>query len=326
MSDSLQLAAYIGLDWADQHHAVSLQEADSRTVERSELSQTPEALTEWITALRQRFGGRPVAICLETSHGPLVHALLEHDFVVLYPINPKSLKRFREAFAPSGAKDDPDDADLLRELLTKHGDRLERWVPDDADTRALARLVQARRKAVDLRTQFTQMLTAELKGYFPQALTWTGTDLTARLATDFLLRWPTLETLQRARPQTVRRFYYAHNCRRGDVVEQRLKEIASAVPLTTDPAIVETSALSVQMFARQINGKSRRSAPASYASRRRSRSVLSATRIRTSFAPYRGSGPRLRPTAPDRVGQPARALQLRRRDPAVFRHCAHHRT
>jgi transposase len=256
MSDSLQLAAYIGLDWADQHHAVSLQEADSRTVERSELSQTPEALTEWITALRQRFGGRPVAICLETSHGPLVHALLEHDFVVLYPINPKSLKRFHEAFAPSGAKDDPDDADLLRELLTKHGDRLERWVPDDADTRALARLVQARRKAVDLRTQFTQMLTAELKGYFPQALTWTGTDLTARLATDFLLRWPTLETLQRARPQTVRRFYYAHNCRRGDVVEQRLKEIASAVPLTTDPAIVETSALSVQMFARQIQALS----------------------------------------------------------------------
>lgn len=252
MSEFPQLAAYIGLDWADDHHDVSLQEAGSSIVERGKVSQTPEALTEWIATLRQRFGGRYVGICLETSRGPVVYALLEHDFIVLYPINPKSLKRFRETFAPSGAKDDPDDADLLRELLVKHGDRLQRWVPDDAETRALARLVQARRKAVDLRTQLTQALRAELKGYFPQAIAWTGKDLTTRLTTDFLLKWPTLESVQRAQTQTVRKFYYAHNCRRGDLVEQRLREIASAIPLTTDPAIVETSTLTVQMLVRQI--------------------------------------------------------------------------
>jgi transposase len=252
MSESPQLASCIGLDWADDHHDVSLQEAGSSSVERGKVSQTPEALTEWIAALRHRFGGRYVGICLETSHGPVVHALLEHSFIVLYPVNPKSLKRFRETFASSGAKDDPDDADLLRELLVKHGDRLQRWVPDDADTRALARLVEARRKAVDLRTQLTQTLRAELKGYFPQAIAWTGNDLTTRLTTDFLLKWPTLESVQRAQPQTARKFYYAHNCRRGDLVEQRLREIASATPLTTDPAIVETSTLTAQMLARQI--------------------------------------------------------------------------
>ena len=229
MSESLQLAAYIGLDWADDHHDVSLQEADARTVERGQVTHTPEALSEWIAGLRQRFGGRYVGICLETSRGPVVHALLEHEFIVLYPVNPKSLKRFRETFAPSGAKDDPADADLLRELLAKHRDRLEPWVPDDAETRALARLVQARRKTVDLRTQLTQALCAELKGYFPQAVAWTGHDLTTRMATDFVLKWPTLEAVQRAQPQTVRKFYYAHNCRRSKLVEQRLNEIAGAV-------------------------------------------------------------------------------------------------
>jgi transposase len=251
MNDSIQLAACIGLDWADDHHDVSLQETGSSTVERGQVSQTPEALTEWIAALRQRFGGRSVGICLETSNGPLVCALLEHDFLVLYPVNPKSLKRFRETFFPNGAKDDPDDADLLRELLVKHGERLQRWVPDDAETRALARLVQARRKTVDLRTQLTQALRAELKGYFPQAIAWTGNDLTTQLATAFLLKWPTLESVQRVRSQTVRSFYYAHNCRRGDLVEQRLGEIDRATALTRDPAIVETSTLTVQMLARQ---------------------------------------------------------------------------
>ena len=245
------LAASLGLDWADAHHDVSLQEAGSDTVEHRRIAHTPEALKEWVAELRHRFGGRPVGLCVELSRGPLIHALLEYEFLVLFPVNPLSLKRFRDTFATSGAKDDPTDADLLLELLTKHRDRLRAWTPDDPKTRALGRLVQARRKTVDLRTRLTQQLRAELKGYFPQALDWTG-KLTNQLACDFLLRWPTLHSVQRARPETVRKFYYGHNCRRGDLIAKRLQEIRAAVPLTTDPAIVETSVLTVQMLARQI--------------------------------------------------------------------------
>lgn len=246
------LAARIGLDWADAHHDVSLQETDSDIVERRRIHHTPEALAEWITELRVRFGNRPVGICVELSRGPLIHALLEHDFIVLFPVNPVTLKRFREAFAPSGAKDDPTDADFLLELLAKHSDRLRIWRPDDPKTRALGRLVEARRKAVDLRNRLTQWLRAELKGYFPQALDWTGTSLTSSLACDFLLKWPTLQAVQRARPDTIRAFYYGHNCRRGDLIEERVKEIRSANPLTTDPAIIDPSVLTVQMLVRQI--------------------------------------------------------------------------
>jgi len=246
------LAARIGLDWADGHHDMSIQAADSKAVERRRIAHTPEALTEFLGELRRRFGGRPVGICLELSRGPLIHALLEHEFIVLFPVNPLSLSQFRKAFATSGAKDDPTDADLLLELLLKHQDRLRVWTPDDPRTRALGRLVEARRKAVDMRTRLTQQLTAELKGYFPQALRWAGKSLSAQMACDFLLRWPTLEAVQRARPQTIRKFYYGHNCRRGDVIEERLEEIRTAAPLTSDPAIVETSVLTIQMLARQI--------------------------------------------------------------------------
>lgn len=246
------LAARIGLDWADAHHDVSLQEVGSRTVERRRIAHTPEALRDWIAELRQRFGGRPVGICLEQSRGPLIHALLEYDFVVLFPVNPLALKRFRQTFATSGAKDDPTDADLLLELLAKHRDRLRTWTPDDPKTRALGRLVEGRRKAVDMRTRLTQQLTAELKGYFPQALDWTGQGLISQLACDFLLHWPTLGAIQRARPETIRTFYYGHHCRRGDLIEKRLEAIHAATPLTTDPAIVDTSVLTVQMLAGQI--------------------------------------------------------------------------
>jgi transposase len=252
METNIELAARIGLDWADDHHDFCLQETGSSRIETGRIQQTPQAIAEWVAGLRQRFGGRHVGICLETKRGALVAALIEHAFIVLFPVNPRTLKRFREAFAPNGAKDDPDDAGLLFELLSKHEDRLHRWAPDDAETRAIARLVEARRKAVDLRTRLTNQLKAELKGYFPQALSWAG-ELESQLATDFLQRWPTLQAVQREKVQTLRKFYYGHNCRRADLIEQRIEETRTAVALTNDPAIVETSVLNVQMLARQID-------------------------------------------------------------------------
>lgn len=246
------LAAVIGIDWADQKHDVALQEAGSAKVERSQLQHTPEALLEWIGKLRQRFGGQPVGIAIETSRGALVHALLDHEFIVLYPVNPRSLNRFREAFFPSGAKDDIPDADLLRELLLKHRDRLRAWLPDDIETRALRRLVASRRHTVQMRTKLTQQLGATLKEYFPQAISWVGDDLSSILACDFLLAWPTLQSVQRVRAGTLRNFYYSHNCRSSEKIEQRIQEIQTAQPLTKDPAIIETSILVVQTLVRQL--------------------------------------------------------------------------
>jgi transposase len=253
MPDLPPLAAVIGIDWADQHHDIALQTHDGAPIERHRLAHTPDAISAWLAGLRARFGTRPVGIAVETSRGPLLHALLDADSVVLYPVNPRSLKRFRETFAPSGAKDDPSDADLLRELLAKHRDRLRPWVPDALEVRALRRLVENRRTMVDLRTTLTQQLTAALKDYYPQALAWAGADLSAPLACDFLRQWPTLEAVQRVRPARLRAFYVAHNCRRPHVIAARLEAIRQATPLTRDPAIIETGALLVQTLAQQLH-------------------------------------------------------------------------
>lgn len=90
-------AAMVGIDWADQEHAVCLQQLGSGRPEASTLKQTPEAIDEWATALRKRFGGRRVAVCLEQSKGALIYALLKYDFFILYPINPAKLAYYRQA-------------------------------------------------------------------------------------------------------------------------------------------------------------------------------------------------------------------------------------
>jgi len=185
-----EFAALIGIDWADDHHDLALQESRTDETERSRVAHTPEDLSKWLCRLRRRFGGRKIAMAVETSRGPLVHALLRYDFVVLYPINPRSAQKFRQTFAPSGAKDDPVDASLLLEILVKHRDRLRAWHPDNAETRALQRLTEHRRKTVDQKTKLTQQLTALLKEYFPQALSWAGARIASPMGCDFLLKWP----------------------------------------------------------------------------------------------------------------------------------------
>ncbi len=107
-------AAFVGIDWADSTHDVCLQAADSTKRECFILTHTPEAIDAWVRTLRARFNGQPIAICLELTKGPLVSALRKYDFLVLFPINPLTLARYREAFTPSRAKDDPTDAALQR--------------------------------------------------------------------------------------------------------------------------------------------------------------------------------------------------------------------
>ncbi len=41
--------------------------------------------------LRERFGGRQVAIALEQSRGGLFHAVMNYDFMMLYPLQPTTV-------------------------------------------------------------------------------------------------------------------------------------------------------------------------------------------------------------------------------------------
>src|SRR6266849_10093409 len=167
-----EFAAFIGLDWADSKHDVCLQAAGSAKREYCILEHTPEAIDAWVTTLRTRFSGQPVAVCLELTKGPLVSALRKYDFLVLFPINPLTLARYREAFTPSRAKDDPTDAALQLELLRTHRDKLQPLNPQSPTMRALAQLVEHRRRVVGDTVRLTHRLTSTLKNSFPHVLQW----------------------------------------------------------------------------------------------------------------------------------------------------------
>ncbi len=246
-----EYAALLGLDWSDRKHDICLIETASGKREASILPHSPQAIEEWAVALRSRFGGRRVAVCLEQSRGPLIYALMKYDFITLFPVNPRTLARFREAFSPSRHKDDPPDAEFLAELLLHHRERLRAWQPDSEQTRTLRLLVEHRRRLVGDRTRTSNRLTALLKCYFPQVLEWFP-DLRTELVCDFLLRWPQLSTLQRVRRETLLKFMHAHNSVRRETLETRLTAIKEAAPLTTDKAVLNSSTVLAQALAAQM--------------------------------------------------------------------------
>jgi transposase len=144
------------------------------------------------------------------------------EFLVLYVINPKALSSYREAFYGSGAKSDPVDAELIRDMVRLNPTRFRPWRPEDVLTRSLRLLTEGRRNLVDQSTALTNQMTSLLKGYYPQALAWTG-KLDTEWACDFLEQWPTLQALQHSSRRQILGFYGRHPRPSIDLEQQLLE-------------------------------------------------------------------------------------------------------
>src|SRR5277367_2696768 len=251
---SPEVAAFVGIDWADQKHDVVLRSAgDPAKSEHQVIKSEINALNDWIAQMHERFGAKgKVLVCLEQSRGALIYHLMAYELFELYPINPSQLANYRKAFFSSGAKDDRPDADLLSELVMCHRDRLKVWKPDDQLTRELAILNEGRRNAVDRRSKLANEIKSQLKLYFPLALQILDNDITTALAADLLVQWQTLAELQKVSPSKLRKFFYGHNSRQEKKILERLALIKQAKPLTTDLAIIRPNALRVKLLAQQL--------------------------------------------------------------------------
>jgi len=132
---SQQFAAYVGIDWADTKHDICIQAADGGKRVFECVVHQVSRIDEWAKSMRQRYG-TPIAVALELAKGPIVAALQKYDFFVLFPINPSTLAKYREAFKPSRAKDDPTDAQLALELLLHHPERFAPLKPQSVPMRS----------------------------------------------------------------------------------------------------------------------------------------------------------------------------------------------
>ena len=244
-------AAIVGIDWADKKHDICELPAGTRDYQWSVISSKPDQLHAWAMALEKRYPNQLIAVACELKKGPLIYALSQYRNLVLFPVNPSSLAKYRKAFFLSGAKDDPGDAFLQTEMLEKHMDRLKPIEPESPEVRALAQLLEYRRSLVQDRVDLTNSITATLKNYYPQVLDWFN-EKDTQIFCDFIIKWPSLPHVKRAREKTLIDFFNAHNARYTAVNQRRIVAIKTAIELTEDVAIIEPNRMLVEILVPQL--------------------------------------------------------------------------
>ena len=252
MSDQEAVAysVYVGIDWADTKHDVCIQPATSDKRVFDVIRHCPEVIDAWVKDLHQQYGDH-IAVALELSKGPIVSALQKYDFIDIYPINPGTLAKYREAFQPSRAKDDPTDAELALDLLLRHPEHFKALKPQSVEMRTLTTMVEQRRCLVNDQIRITNRLRSALKQYYPQVLEWFE-HIDTLLFCAFVKRWPTLTQAKRARANTLRRFFHQHHMYREGVLVHRRQAINGARPLTLDDAVIVPYRLQTLVLVEQL--------------------------------------------------------------------------
>src|SRR5439155_2650939 len=98
---------YLGVDWADQTHAVWVVDERGTKVAMRTVPHTAEGLSEWGRELDEwRAQGTELWAAIERPEGRVVDFLLDHA-VVVYRVNPKALDRARDRFRQRAATSGP---------------------------------------------------------------------------------------------------------------------------------------------------------------------------------------------------------------------------
>ena len=218
-----QWTAFVGFDWASDHHDVVLVDQRGKIVEDFRFDDTAEG---WQRLIRKLDKYPDVAVAIETSSGATVERLLEAGCAV-YPVNPKAAKRYRERKAPSGTKTDRLDAWSLADALRLDGHTWRALRVDDPLTVELRALCRDEVVLIEQRTALICQLRAALHEYYPVALE-AFDEWTLSSAWAFIETFPTPAALVAAGKRKWEKFLHTHKLYSRTTYQKRLKLFAQA--------------------------------------------------------------------------------------------------
>jgi transposase len=210
-----------GLDWASQKHNVVVVDAGGKVLEAFEIEHSASGWKKFREQMAP-YGSIPIAI--ETSQGIAVEQLLEAGMVV-YPINPKSAKAYRERKAPSGVKDDWLDSWSLADACRLDAQNWRPLRPEDPLIKELRLLCRDEVGLIEQRTSFINQLRHALADYHPTALE-AFEDWGSLSAWMFIQRFPTPQALKAAGKRQWEKFLHSRRLWRKDSGPRRLELFA----------------------------------------------------------------------------------------------------
>lgn len=222
----------IGIDWADQSHAICIRERETRRIlTEFEISHSAAGISQLEDAVKA-LNSEPEAcvVAVETKQGMLVNYLVESGYRV-HPIPPAAVKAYRERHRRTGAKSDADDGQLLSDILCQDLDLFPPLAEDSPLAREIQAVYRGREQLVRRRAQVLCQLKQNLKTYFPAAITlFSGLD--RQIVWAFLSVFPNQEAAQQVTEEELTAFLQQQGYRRTDRVAKIVAQLqAPAIPV-----------------------------------------------------------------------------------------------
>lgn len=187
------MQVYIGIDWSEKQHAVVFQNEAGGEILRRTVAHSLDGLEE-LDSLCRQIGVAPqdCVVGLETAHSLLIDFLWARNYAQIYVLPPNQVKSSQGRLRQSGARDDPEDAALIAELVRTDRHRLYPWHPGSP-------LLQQMRAKVSFLgflnrniRRFSNRLRSVLLRYYPAALR-VFSSLEVEISQTFIQAYPTPE-------------------------------------------------------------------------------------------------------------------------------------
>jgi hypothetical protein len=161
---------FAGVDWAEAHHDVHLEDEQGRRLGGGRLPEGVEGIARFHElAARHADDPAEVVIGIETDRGLFVAALVAAGYQVL-AVNPMSTSRYRDRHSVSGAKSDPGDARVLAGMVRTDRHNHRAVAPDSDLAAAVKVLARAHQSMIWSRRRQANQLRSALREFYPAAL------------------------------------------------------------------------------------------------------------------------------------------------------------
>ena len=234
------MQVYIGIDWSEEKHAVTFMNEAGAELASLSIPHSMEGFVQF-DAARQKLG-QEVEDCLiglETAHNLLIDYLWGQGYTQVYVLPPNQVKSNQGRFRQSQAKDDPEDARLIADILRTDRSRLQPWHPDSLLTRQMRAKVSLILSLTQQTTRLSNRLRSVLLRYYPAALQVFKSGLTTQIAPEFIQAYPTPQAAQALSYAEFESFARSHGYRRQqDLASSFVRSQADYPPASPETVTV----------------------------------------------------------------------------------------
>ncbi|MFQ6609136.1 MAG: IS110 family transposase [Fidelibacterota bacterium] len=241
---------FCGIDWSDNGFIAVIVDPLGKVVKKFIVRNSADEFDKFIDKIRIVTSNvSDMLFAIETPNLAIVDYLMENGYTV-YPINPKSVDRYRDRYRVSGAKDDFFDAFVLANIIRTDMDHHQPLSNGSDLARELKILTQDREKFVKTKTKMTNQLRSCLKACYPEVCDLFD-DLSSPSALTFLITFPTWEDLKKKSQKQLIQFLKKRKITHP-VLLKKIIEHTHTPPIPIDPVVKKAKVRQMLTLVKQL--------------------------------------------------------------------------